>query len=343
MSGPTVSAGYTRALLAYAVSRGAARRTLLESCGIRDLEDADNRILIGDCAALFEAAVVLCNDPAFALHFGETVRTEDLSVAWMIAAVAGTVGEGRTQMNRYRRLIRDDEGADSELLELVRDRDGVWLAYKSNVYIETRYFVEAGFAWCIRETRKMLQAQYGDRPFLKAIHFTHGEPGYRDEYDRVFNVPLVFGSHRNAILIDNELLSVKLPSANPYVSQVLSRHAGTLLHRLENSRTIRGRVENLLLPNLGTAQAGIEAIASNLGMSRQTLFRKLKAEGVTFAQVVDELRHKMAVHYLSEKNVSVTEAAYLVGFSEPAAFSRAYKRWTGASPRTTRARTDGTK
>ena len=80
----------------------------------------------------------------------------------------------------------------------------------------------------------------------------------------------------------------------------------------------------------------MDMVASKLGLSRQTLFRKLKAEGVTFEKVLDELRHRLAVSYLSGRKVSVNETAYLVGFSDPAAFSRAFKRWTGASPRTAR-------
>jgi AraC-like DNA-binding protein len=80
----------------------------------------------------------------------------------------------------------------------------------------------------------------------------------------------------------------------------------------------------------------MDTIAGKLGMSRQTLYRNLKAEGTTFEQVLDELRHQMALNYLSGKKVSVNEAAYLVGFSDPAAFSRAFKRWTGSSPRTMR-------
>lgn len=80
----------------------------------------------------------------------------------------------------------------------------------------------------------------------------------------------------------------------------------------------------------------IETIASKLGASRQTLYRNLKAEGVVFEHVLDELRHRMAVHYLAGKRVSVNETAYLVGFSDPAAFSRAFKRWTGKSPREVR-------
>src|SRR5438552_2037910 len=106
--------------------------------------------------------------------------------------------------------------------------------------------------------------------------------------------------------------------------------------RLESSESTRGRVESLCIPICHTGEAKIETIPRKLALSRQTLFRKLKAEGVTFEQVLDELRHKLALEYLNGKNVSVNETAYLLGFSDPAAFSRAFKRWTGASPRTMR-------
>jgi AraC-like DNA-binding protein len=182
----------------------------------------------------------------------------------------------------------------------------------------------------------MLEIHHEGWPFLKAIHFTHAEPGYRAEYDRIFGSPLVFCSNRNAMLIEEEFLLVRLPASNPYLAQVLSKHAEALLKRLENSKTIRGRVESLLIPSLHTEPAGMQTIAGKMGLSRQTLSRRLKAEGVTFEKVLDELRRGMALHYLREEKVSVNEAAYLLGFSEPAAFSRAFKRWTGASPRTAR-------
>jgi AraC-like DNA-binding protein len=132
-------------------------------------------------------------------------------------------------------------------------------------------------------------------------------------------------------------MSIKLPRTNRYVFGVLSERAEALLKRLENSKSTRGRVESLLMPLLHTGDVSIEIIAEKLGLSRQTLFRKLKAEGVTFEQVLDELRRKLALHYLGGKKVSVNQTAYLVGFSEPSAFSRAFKRWTGFSPRMLRA------
>jgi AraC-like DNA-binding protein len=75
------------------------------------------------------------------------------------------------------------------------------------------------------------------------------------------------------------------------------------------------------------------SVAGMLGLSRQALYRQLRAEGATFQEVLDDLRHRMAIYYVSGRKVSVNEAAFLVGFSDPAAFSRAFKRWTGVSPR----------
>jgi AraC-like DNA-binding protein len=90
------------------------------------------------------------------------------------------------------------------------------------------------------------------------------------------------------------------------------------------------------MPILHTGDVGMEAIAAKLSISRQTLLRQLKAEGTNFEKVLDDLRHKLALDYLSAKKVSVNETAYLVGFSDPAAFSRAFKRWTGSTPRAAR-------
>jgi len=87
----------------------------------------------------------------------------------------------------------------------------------------------------------------------------------------------------------------------------MSARADELLKSLEMSKTMRGRVENLLIPILHTGEASMDMIAVKLGLSRQTLFRKLKAEGITFEKVLDELRHKLALHYLNGKKVPVNQ------------------------------------
>lgn len=113
---------------------------------------------------------------------------------------------------------------------------------------------------------------------------------------------------------------------------IFSAHAEALLKELKESETVRGKVESLLIPVLHKGELSMENVARQLGLSRPTLYRQLKAEGISFETLVDELRHKMALHYLGGGKATVSETAYLVGFADPASFSRAFKRWTGGRP-----------
>jgi AraC-like DNA-binding protein len=337
---PTISAGYPKALLDFAVSKGADRETLIDRSGIApsDLSDQDNRIPLDQYMALLYAGIELCREPALSLLFGEAVRIQDISIVGLMGGI-DSVESGRRQVNRYLPLALDaDDGGNADASEFVRENGDVGFRFTGEIYVDYPLLLESGLARGICGAREMLASMPGfaNVTFPKAIHFTHKEPGYRAEYDRIFGVPLFFGSHMNAIMIDEALLNIKLPQTNPYLSQILTTHADELLKNLENSKSIRGRVESLLLPILHTGEASMDTIAGKLGVSRQTLFRKLKAEGVTFEKVLDELRHQLALRYLREKKISVTETAYLVGFSDPAAFSRAFKRWTGSGPRTMR-------
>ena len=143
---------------------------------------------------------------------------------------------------------------------------------------------------------------------------------------------MVFGSDRNAALIDESWLDARPPSANNYVFGIFSAHAEALLKSLESSKSVRGRVEGLLIPVLHLGDASMDEIAGKMGLSRATLYRRLKGEGASFENILDDLRYRMADHYLRGEKVSIAETAYLVGFSDAAAFTRAYKRWTAATP-----------
>jgi AraC-like DNA-binding protein len=174
--------------------------------------------------------------------------------------------------------------------------------------------------------------RFGVTQIAKRIHVTHSAPSYRGEYERIFRVPVTFGAKWNAMLVDEQWMHHRVQLQPRYVFGVLSERADALLKELESSKSTRGRVEALLMPVLHKGDANMDAIAGKMGMSRQTLFRRLKEEDVTFEKVLDELRHRLALAYLGNNKVSVHQCAYLTGFSDPAAFSRAFKRWTGATP-----------
>jgi AraC-like DNA-binding protein len=339
MPNPTVAAGYPKAFLDFAVSKGADRELLIERSRISpdDLNHQDNRIPLTNYVDLVKAGIESCNEPALSLLFGEAVMLQEVSLVGLIGVAFENVESMRRLVNRYAPLTLDtDEGTNMDAVEFVREDRDVWLKFTSDVYAANPLLIESGFARNVCGARGLMASlpDFAHLKFPKAIRFTYPEPSYRAEYDRIFGVPLFFNSHMNALQMDEALLSMKLPRTNPYLSEVMSARAEELLKSLEMSKTMRGRVENLLIPVLHTGEVSMDVIAVKLGVSRQTLFRKLKVEGITFEKVLDELRHKLALHYLNEKQAPVNQTAYLVGFSEPAAFSRAFKRWTGSSPRT---------
>lgn len=335
LCGPTVSAGFARGVLDVAVARGAARVALLAEAGLAaaDLADQDARIPLVRYVALMRAGQRLSGDPALGLHYGEAKDIAEVSIVGLIGQASTSGAEAFAQLNRYVPLIVETQNADGgPRFSMVIDREGAWLVdnrLDPNSFPE---LTESAFAQLICGPRR-----YGEEVPVKAVQVTHADPGYRDEYERIFRAPVTFGATRNAVLIDAARLVEKPAQLPRYVFGVLNERADALLAELEGSRSVRGRVEGQLMPILHTGQVSMDAVAAKLALSRQTLFRKLKAEGVTFEQVLDELRHKLAVHYLGGRKVSVNETAYLVGFSDPAAFSRAFKRWTGASPSELRA------
>jgi AraC-like DNA-binding protein len=338
MSEPTVAAGFARGLMELAVSKGASRRELAERSGIdpAELQDRDNRIPFTKYVALMSAGKELCKDPALALHFGEAVDLSEMSIVGMAGSASGTMADDLAQLNRYAPLALEVDGG-GDRFQLTRIHGQLWMIDARPNPNDFPELTESFFARAVCGMRRSL----GEKQVVKAIHVTHAEPPYRAEYDRIFHVPVVFESEKNALLLaDDAWSTLRTAVSSRYVSDILSAHAEALLERMESSKSTRGRVERVLMAILHTGEASMDRVAGKLGLSRQTLFRRLKAEGVTFEKVLDELRHKMALHYLNGKKVSVKEAAYLVGFSEPAAFSRAFKRWTGSSPRMARTAKD---
>jgi AraC-like DNA-binding protein len=324
----TVAAGLVRGLMALAVSKGAATSDLIAQSGIdpNALEDQDNRIPFAAYVALMRAAKTLAEDPALALHFGETRNLSELSIVGLIGNASETMMEAFIQLNRYGRLVIEFDGP-KERFRLDGRPDGMWMIDNRENADDFPELTESTFASLVCGPR-----QFGVMHVARAVRVTHQEPAYRAEYDRIFQAPVAFGCEENALLLDPGLVTHRIAQHPHYVFGIFTEHADALLKQLESSKSTRGRVEGLLMPILHTGEIGMDGIAAKLAMSRQTLGRRLKGEGTTFEKVLDELRHQMALHYLNGRKVSVNETAYLVGFSERAAFARAFKRWTGTSP-----------
>jgi AraC-like DNA-binding protein len=330
MSDATVSAAYAAGLLRLAEQKGADRTALCASAGVDPhlLADPDHRIPFGRYAALMREAKAATGDPAMGLHYGETIDIATISIVGLIGQASATMQDAFVQLNRYIRLVVDVEVAGTDRFVLQQTRGGLWVVDARRNPNEFPELTESAFAQLVCGPRAL-----GVPRIVLAVHVTHSEPSYGAEYTRILQAPVTFDGNWNALQIDPAIMAHRVERLPAYVFGVLTDRADTLLAELDRSKTIRGEVERQLLTTLHTGSIDMNTIAAQLGVSRQTLYRKLKAEGATFETILDTLRMRLALDYLRAGRISVTETAYLVGFSDPAAFSRAFKRWTGHNPR----------
>jgi AraC-like DNA-binding protein len=329
MADLTMSAGFARALFELAVAEGASPAALAERSGVDParLGDQDSRIKFDAYVALMAAAKDLTGDPALALHFGEKVEMNAVSILGLLPQGYETPAEGLAALNRYSRLAIEVDASGADRFAMAW-RDGkLFLVDRRPDPDDFPELTESMFA------RMVCGGRRHGVDLVREVHVSHRAPTYASEYDRIFQVPILFESGWNALRLDVAALTMRVDPQPPYVQALLNERAVALLKKLEGSKTMRGRVESLLVPMLPGGGATIHAVAAALGISRQTLYRRLKLEDVTFEQVLDDLRHQLALRYLKGGGVSIEEAAYRVGFADRAAFSHAFKRWTGVSPK----------
>ena len=332
----TVASPYVRALLDLAVAKGADRPALLAEAGLdpAGLEDREARLPFDSYVRLMRAAKAATDDPALALHFGEAVDVTELSLVALMSQASESPMEALAQMNRFGRLDVEVAADRGDRYALVPRGGRLWFVDRRpdpNAFPE---MTESAFARMFSSARRA-----GFPDMAVEVHFTHAAPAYADEYARIFRVPVVFDSEWNAVAVDERLMSMSFTLQPRYLFDILQQKATGLLGELDRSKAVRGRVEAVLAPLLPGGRANVEAVAGKLGMSRQTLYRRLRAEGTSFEEVLDELRQGLASRAL-EAGRPVAEIAWDLGFADRGAFSRAFKRWTGASPGAWRARAE---
>ncbi len=158
-------------------------------------------------------------------------------------------------------------------------------------------------------------------------------PAYHARYAQAFGCAALFDQPHDAIVFRQSDLDLPLVSANPQVAALFENAAERELraHGAAGGRTA-GAVREILKKQLHGDVPDIDGVAHALSMSARTLQRRLAEEGVRFTRLLDEARMEMAQRYLSAGRASLTEIAYLLGFSEPNSFFRSFKRWTGKTP-----------
>lgn len=167
--------------------------------------------------------------------------------------------------------------------------------------------------------------------------FTGFEPTDKAPYHAFFRGRLVFNAEEDAYILAREILSFPLKEAAPELSSEFERLAAALVSRLGRRASFLDDVRDALGEELISGATTEENVANRLGVTPRTMHRRLVENGSTFRKVKDELLLRRAENLLSEQNVTLGEICYLMGYSEPANFNRAFRRWTGLTPNRWRA------
>jgi AraC-like DNA-binding protein len=190
-----------------------------------------------------------------------------------------------------------------------------------------RFLVDLTFASAVQMRRQISSSRYS--PAL--VELVCEAPPNADAHEAFFGCPVHFGCLRNALITAPHWLGFRLPWANVLASrlstQLLERQAG----RLHSMPAVGFSVERAIRRGLPRV-ADLAAVAASLNLSERTLRRQLAQVGLSYRQLVDEGRKSLAFEMMSGRHRPVAEVAAATGFSDPRAFTRAFKRWTGMPP-----------
>lgn len=332
----SIAAGMALGLIDFAAGRGGDRSSLLAMVGLADGADPNSRVPLAAYAAMLRAAARSCNDPALAIHFAEATHFADLSIVGLIGYAAQTMRDALDQLNRFGRLVTDIAVAGPARFTLAMEADGLWLTDNRIDVPPFPELTETTFVRMVCGTRPFGQGE----PYATLAEVTHQDRGTGAELARALGVQVRFGAARNALRVSVAWQDYRIAQYPRYAFGLFCEHADRLLADLAARETVAGAVERALLPILHSGTVSAPQIARQLGYSEQGLYRALKAEGTHFEGLLADLRHRFAVAYLGAGRASLNEIAYLLGYSDVSAFSRAFKRQTGLAPGAWRERQD---
>jgi len=167
---------------------------------------------------------------------------------------------------------------------------------------------------------------------LDTVTFRHTCRCDPDRYAAHFGCPVIFGASQNTIQLKTDMLDLSNRLGDTAVSDFLTGHLESKIRSLDASATFSGSLLQHLTPALSTGLPQAADIAREMGMSERTMYRRLAQEGLTFRDVLAKAQSSLAQSLLEDDKVSIAEIAFLTGFSEQSAFTRAFKRWVGKAP-----------
>lgn len=321
-----ISVVLARGLVAEVERRGFEAADLLARSQIEPARLLDIRQLLSasETQALVRHAIELTGDAALGVAIGQHAPESMLQVLGLLLSAQSTLRDAISLLSRFGSLLVEgavwtlEEHGEQARLSCVPPASGD----------ATRCFMDFALVMAVRVGRHFAPAD----ATLLAVHAQHQAPAYESLYTRVFDCPIAFGQARYTLVFSRSYLDSIQRHADRTVAASLETFAERLLQERAQSLTVGDRVRALLRYEQDWSSIDTKRIARRLGLSARALRRRLAAEDMSMSMMLEETRCRLACAALSRPDTTIKETAERLGFSEPSAFHRAFKRWTGRTP-----------
>jgi AraC-like DNA-binding protein len=296
--------------------------------------DPHGFIADADFSCVLDEAARVTGDDTFGLHFGEHYHPKNLGALAYIVVNSPTMGVGFENAARYLRV--HNTGAEASF---VREDKWAYLRHRlTDVPVEMRrQHEECSMAVAVGAIRLMAGSDWSP----VEVQFEHPAPFDVSELHRVFNAPATFGREQNALVIEAELCERQIPAADARLYPIMQRYLDDALEELPPEDDFLQCVRRAVGESIRHGDPTLTQVARRLALGARTLQRRLGDYGVDFKGLIDDTRRRFALRHLADPEITLTEVAYLLGYSEVSAFNRAFKRWTGSTPSDHRRRRPG--
>jgi AraC-like DNA-binding protein len=307
---------------------GISLAPLLKAAGlsISEVDNRDARIPVASQIIFLKLTAKALQEPLLGFRLACDCDLRAMGLLHYAAGAAETLGDALHRFERYCSIV--NEGI--VLKFLTTGKPTIELGYVGVARHSDTQQMEFLVTTVIRSCRALASCDLNPT----AVHLVHPTSKTCSDLERYFGCRVTFGAEIDGIVFDKHVPQLRLVGADPYLNEILLEYCEqTLANRRTNSSSLRNAIENVITPLLPHGEANFNEVARKLGVGRRTLARRLKAEELSFSEILKQLRSDLITRYLSEAHLSISQVAWLVGFRSVAAFSHSCKRWYGMSPK----------
>lgn len=329
---PSSSGGIARLVYARLLERGIPPTPLLSKAGLSvgQIDDRSARLKVRSQIRFLELGADALRDDLLGLHLARDYELREIGLLYYVMASSEVLNDALHKVARYSGIT--NEGVSVKFA--TGKETAITLDYVGVERRSDRHQIEFWLVSIVRLCRQLTNRRLIPSR-VRVVHHRRETPA---EFRSLLGCEIEFGSAVDEVVFPEAVASMPIGSADSHLNELLMKYCEEAIsHRPQARASLRSSVETAMAPLLPHGKANAVEVARRIGMSHRTLARKLSSEGLTFSQIAEELKGDLAGHYLRDGDLPISQIAWLLGYREVSAFTHAFKRWTGMTPREARA------